>query len=332
MKRANHLIEKIADLNNLYLAFWKAGKGKRYSAETEAYRRNLDSNLVQLRTEILTGNVKVGNYHYFKLYDPKERDICAAAFSEQVLHHALMNVCHERFEKAQIYDSYASRVGKGTHAAIARAQEYTRKYKYYLKLDVRKFFASLSHEVLRYQIRRLFKEAILIEILDKIIQSYESVAARGVPIGNLTSQYLANHYLANLDVYIKKTLQIKGYVRYMDDLVLWDDEPAILKQAAQAIDNYANRELQCTLKPVVHHTTKQGLSFLGYLLYPYQIKLLRKSKLRYFRKVNFLNKQYYLKRWTEWLCQRHIRPILCFVERAEIKILKQQFRARWSVD
>jgi len=109
--------------DNLRLAFWKAQRGKRYSKAVVRYRANLDEHLLKLRQELLYGEVGVGDYHFFKVYDPKERDICAPAFREQVLHHALMNVCHEYFERKQIYDSYASRKGKGTYAAIDRARQ-----------------------------------------------------------------------------------------------------------------------------------------------------------------------------------------------------------------
>lgn len=125
-KKANHLFEDIADMDNLRLAFWKARKGKSYAQPVERYRSDLENNLVHLREQILTGEVEVGNYRFFKIFDPKERQICAPAFSEQVLHHALMNVCHGYFERVQIFDSYACRKGKGTYAALDRAKAFNR--------------------------------------------------------------------------------------------------------------------------------------------------------------------------------------------------------------
>ena len=107
-------------------------------------------------------NIQVGNYRFFKVYEPKERQICASVFPEQVLHHALMNLCHDRFEKAQIFDSYASRKNKGTYAALARAKYFSARYEWYLKLDVRKFFESIHHEVLMNQLSNLFKEPDLL--------------------------------------------------------------------------------------------------------------------------------------------------------------------------
>lgn len=129
MKRVGNLLEKVADLENLYLAFWKAGKGKRYAKDVIEFQKDLNCNLQKLKEQILSVNVEVGKYHYFTIYDPKERLICAAEFSERVLHHALMNICHPYFEKHQIYDSYASRIGKGAHAALERAKRYSKNYR-----------------------------------------------------------------------------------------------------------------------------------------------------------------------------------------------------------
>ena len=156
MKRINHLLEKAAAPDNLRLAFWKAKKGKNYSKGVLAYQADLEANLLRLRGQMLCGQVEVGDYHLFKVFDPKERLICAPAFREQVLHHALMNVCHEHFERVQVHDSYASRKGKGVHAALKRAEAYTKQYAWFLKLDVRKFFESIHHGVLKGQLRRLF--------------------------------------------------------------------------------------------------------------------------------------------------------------------------------
>jgi RNA-directed DNA polymerase len=330
MKRANNLIAAAADLNNLYKAFWKASKGKRYNVETILYQQDLEANLLKLRAEILSGHIQVGDYQYFTIHDPKEREICAAAFREQVLHHALMNVCHDRFESTQIFDSYASRLGKGTHAAVRRAQMYSQKYEYYLKLDVKKFFASLSHEVLRQQLRELFKEVAFLQLFDQIISSYETMPTCGVPIGNLTSQYMANHYLNGLDRYVKAQLKTKGYVRYMDDMVLWDDEKIRLQQAAKAIIEYVSLILKMGMKPIVLHKTQIGLSFLGYQILPYQIKLSQRSKKRYFTKMNWLNQQWNQGLLAEMECQQKARSLLAFIETADTQHLKIQFNQRLS--
>jgi hypothetical protein len=158
MKRVGYLIDDIVDMNNLYLAYYKAKRRKNYNNAIYEYEKNLQVNLTVLKNEILSSKIKTGNYNYFKIYDPKERIICAAPFEQRVMHHALMNVCHTYFEKKQIFDSYACRIGKGTYSALERAKQFTVSNEYFLKLDYRKYFDSLSHEVLKNQLNKIFKD------------------------------------------------------------------------------------------------------------------------------------------------------------------------------
>ena len=190
MKRANQLMNSIYDLDNLYLAYWKSKKGKTLKKDFLGYTSNLETNLYKLQNELKTGNVSVGNYKYFTINDPKERIICAASFAERVLHHALMNVCHAVFEKHFIYHTYATRPNKGTHKAINYAKMQAKKYTFYAKLDVRKYFDSIDHTILIKALTRLFKENELFSIFYQIINSYQTSDNKGLPIGNLTCQLL----------------------------------------------------------------------------------------------------------------------------------------------
>lgn len=322
MRRANNLIDRVADADNLRLAFWKARKGKSYSEEVRNYRNNLEGNLSELRRQILENRIEVGQYRYFKVYDPKERQICAAAFREQVLHHALMNICHPLFERAQIFDSYACRKGKGTYAVLGRAKAHTRKFRFFLKLDVRKFFESMHHATLKNQLHDLLKDHHVLTILYTIIDSYDASAddsGRGVPIGNLTSQYFANHYLSGLDHYIKEVLKINAYVRYMDDMILWHDDKEVLKNAHLSIKQYVETTLQCALKPELLNYCSCGLPFLGYLVFPHHIRLAQRSKKRFIRKWNALQDKYDTGVWSESECQRHVLPLIAFTQHADAK-------------
>jgi RNA-directed DNA polymerase len=319
MKRANYLYEHILELNNLRLAFWKASKGKRYSNSVLAYQADLEQNMEELQSQLRKGIVQVGDYRYFKVYEPKERQICASAFREQVLHHALMNICHPIFERAQIFDSYASRKEKGTYAALERAKGYSRKYTWYLKLDVKKFFESIHHDVVKNQLVKLFKEQSLLLILFQIIDSYEASPDRGLPIGNLTSQYLANQYLCGLDHFVKEQLLIPAYVRYMDDMVLWSDDKEVLQAARHAIHEYIENQLRCELKPIMLNKVSQGLPFLGYHIFPDEVRLLQKSKQRFIRKYRQIEQNYQAGVWSEAICQRRILPLLAFIEHANAR-------------
>lgn len=324
MKKANYLLEKAADLYNLQLAFWKAKRGKSYGQNVLAYQAQLDTQLLMLREQILSGAVGVGHYRFFKIYDPKERQICAPAFSEQVLHHALMNVCHERFERAHIFDSYASRKGKGVHAALNRASGFTRSRKWFLKLDVKKFFDSIHHDVLKKQLWRLFREEDLLAIFDKIINSYEASPNRGLPIGNLTSQYFANHYLTGLDHFIQEHISPAGYVRYMDDMVLWSNEKNFLQRALEQIQLFVHDELLCELKPPSLNRSKCGLPFLGYLLFPHHIRLTQRSKRRFIKKWTALEEKYHSGEWSEAVCQRRALPLFAFTNHAQSLDLRKK--------
>ncbi len=316
MRRANNLLPHIEEMDNLRLAFWKASKGKRYAGSVLAYQKDLERNLEVLQQQIKDGYVEVGDYRYFNVYEPKKREICASAFSEQVLHHALMNVCHDYFDRAQIFDSYASRKGKGTYAAIDRAEKYTNKYAWFLKLDVRKFFASIHHDVMKQQLARMFKEKKLLHIFYQIIDSYEASENRGLPIGNLTSQYFANHYLSQLDHHIKERLKAKAYVRYMDDMVLWSQDKQTLKDCLSDIMDFVEEKCKVTLKPFQLNRTNSGLPFLGYRLHPYHIRLLQKSKHRFEKKMRkiYLNKKEGI--WDEASCQRRALSLIAFTQHA----------------
>ncbi|MDR0811177.1 MAG: RNA-directed DNA polymerase [Paludibacter sp.] len=330
MKRTGNLIEKIADIDNLYLAFYKAAKSKCQRREVIDYRQRLDRNIAQLHSEILSGNMQVGNYHYFKIYDPKERIICAAAFAERVLHHALMNVCHANFEKYQIFHSYASRVGKGTYAALQQASVYQKKYAWFLKLDVRKYFDNINHEILKNMLRKRFKDEKLLILFDKIINSYNSQFSisnsqlKGLPIGNLTSQYFANHYLAVADHFVTENLCILAYVRYMDDMVIWGNNKNELLLLGKNFQNFVEENLNLELKPFCLNSCEKGLQFLGYRLYKNHTQLSNQSKKRFTGK--FKQYYYYLNNglWNENVYQSHILPLLAFANHADTKNLRKK--------
>lgn len=319
MKRAGQLMGRIADPDNLRLAFWKARKGKTHAMGVAHYRASLDENLSCLREQLLSGDVDVGKYHYFKIFEPKERKICAAAFDEQVLHHALMNICDPCFERVQIFDSYATRRGKGTHAALERAKTFTHRYAWFLKLDVRKFFDSIHHGVVQQQVSRLIKDGLVLHIFSKILDSYHVEPDRGLPIGNLTSQYFANHYLVSLDHFIKGDLRIGAYVRYMDDMVLWHQDKETLKAALSAIRDYVATQLLCELKPVQLNRTSTGLPFLGYHVFPHHVRLLQQSKQRYIRKLALAETHLSTGAWSEAGYRRHVAPLVAFTQQADVK-------------
>ena len=316
MKRTGFLLEQIADSENLRIAFWKASRMKAGKKEVTSFQKNLEKNLTDLREQLLKISIDIGHYHYFTIYDPKERIICAASFPERVLHHAIMNICDPYFEKFQIYDSYATRKNKGTFAAVDRAHNFTKRNELFLKLDIRKYFDSIDHNVLLKLLGKKFKDPKLLEIFEQIINSYSTSQSKGLPIGNLTSQYFANFYLAFLDHFIKEDLQIKHYVRYMDDMILWGNTKIEIKDNLKRIKEYLNNQLALNIKPELLNYTSKGLPFLGYLLYPNGKRLNSRSKKRFIKKVKLYENKLSNEKWSQEEYQRHILPLLDFVKKA----------------
>lgn len=319
MKRVGYLIEQIADIDNLRLAFYKAARSKEAKEEVNLYRLCLDTNLFYLRNSLLNSEVIVGDYHYFKIFDPKERLICAAAFSERVLHHAIMNICHTLFEKFQIFDSYATRKDKGQYAALERATMFHKKNKWFCKLDVRKYFDSINHEVLMEMLCKMFKDKALIAIFDKILKTYNTRTGCGLPIGNLTSQYFANFYLAYADHYIKEKLQIKAYVRYMDDMVIWHTSKEDLLQIRSKFICFVQDKLKLEIKPDCLNSIDKGLPFLGYVVFPTYTRLSKRSKIRFINKIKVYNNLLNENEWSQAEYSKHILPLVSFTEHADTR-------------
>lgn len=319
MKRQGELIEKIADIENLYLANYKAQRGKIAKIEVYEYGKHLRLNLQTLQYQILTGCTEIGDYQYFTIYDPKKRLICAAPYPQRVLHHALINICHANFERHQIFDSYASRPGKGTYAALDKARHYNYKYKWYLKLDFRKYFDNIDHLILKRQLCKLFKDEQLLLIFNKIIDSYCSEQDKGVPIGNLTSQYFANHYLTSADHYAKQVLNIPAYVRYMDDMVLWHNDKDKLLEAGYMFQQFAKGELKISLKPFCLNERTKGLPFLGFILFPNNVLLNQRSKKRFIKKSETYEMNLINEYWSQKDYQDHVTPLISFTEYANAR-------------
>ncbi len=311
MKRIGYLFDDVVEPDNLRLAFWKASRGRRLSAGQRAFASDLSANLSALREGLLTGDYPVGRYHRFTIHEPKERLICAASFGERVLHHALMNVCEPWLERWLSYDTYACRKGKGQIRAVVRAQSFAAKRKWFLKCDFHKYFDSIPHEGLWRMLNRRFKDERLVEWFVKIIATYETTPGRGLPIGNLTSQHLANLYLDPLD-----RLVPVPYVRYMDDFVFWSDSKDDLKRIRDRVTDFATKTLGLALNEPFINRTDRGMDFLGMRLFPRTIRLNRTSRDRYRRRLRSLAQDFAEGRINEEEYQTRARAATAFVQTA----------------
>ena len=304
MKTYRHLYPKVCDWDNLYLAYRKARKGKRGRPPAATFEYDLEANLVHLRRELAEKTYTPGNYYSFYIHEPKRRLISAAPFRDRVVHHALCNVIEPIFERGFIYDSYANRVGKGTHRALDRAQQFARCFGYVLPCDVRQFFPSIDHAILRGILARKLADEDVLWLIDCILASGVGVLSeeynmqwfpgddllaanrpRGLPIGNLTSQFWANCYLNPLDHFVKRVLRCEGYVRFVDDLLLFAADKQTLWAWRQAIvDQLADQRL--TIHPGAHpRPVTEGIPFLGFVVFPTHRRLKRRKVIHYRRRL-----------------------------------------------
>jgi retron-type reverse transcriptase len=300
-KTYNNLYQQIYDFQNLYNAYLKARKDKRFKADTLKFSYNLEGNLIQIQNELIYKSYDPGRYHEFYVYEPKKRLIMAVPFKDRVIHHALCNIIEPVFESRFIFDSYACRPGKGTHAGADRVTYFLRKLSntydkvYCLKGDVSKYFQSINHATLKQIIRKRIRCKDTLWLIDTIIDSTadDELNPVGIPIGNLTSQLFANLYLDRLDYFVKQDLRVKYYVRYMDDFVVLSDNKAQLWEYYRAIEDFLNNKLQLQLNGKTGiFPISQGIDFLGYRIWPYH-RLLRKSSIkRIKRKLKAFQRKY----------------------------------------
>jgi RNA-directed DNA polymerase len=322
VRRTGDLFEELVCSENLRLAFWKAQKAKSDKSDCVAFRKDLDAELMHLHEDILAGSVNLGEYNTFTICDPKRRLICAPSFRERVLHHALMNVCDQCLENYQMSCSYACRRGKGLYGALNSAWKNAKTNRWYAKLDVRKYFESVDHGILKELLSRRFKDRRLLDLLGRIIDSFESRPGRGIPIGALTSQYFANHYLAVLDHFVKETLRVGPYVRYMDDFVLWGQDRKALQEHVRTMDTFIHEKLRLELKVPILDDTSSGMTFLGYRVFPYRLRLSARSRRRFRKKLRTIESGVKNGQITEFAAAAHALPLLAFVRHGATRGLR----------
>jgi len=317
MKRAGRFFEQIIDRDNLRLAFARALRGKRSRPEAHDFGRHLDRNLEAMAAQLRAETIPVGRFRQFVIHDPKERVITAPCFTERVLHHAVINVCEPTFERWLIADTYACRTGQGRIAALLRALEFAHRFPFFLKLDVRKYFDSVPHQPLLERLERRFKDPRLLALLERIVRSFRGSLGRGIPIGSLTSQHLANFYLGWFDRFVKETLRVKGYVRYMDDMALWAETKADLKAALSAGEAFLREELRLELKPTPYlNRTEHGMNFLGCRVFRQHLVLNRRSRQRFRRKLARLEGDFAAGRIDEGELQQRATALVAFTRTA----------------
>jgi hypothetical protein len=285
----------------------RAALGKRDREEVARFLCDLEPEVLQLERELKEGSWRPGAYRTFTINDPKERTISAAPFRDRVVHHAVCAALGPVIERRLIDDTFACRKGKGTLGALRRAQLFARRHGYSLNLDISRFFDSVDHSILKKILRSVVKDQSFLSLLDTIVES-GGIEGRGLPIGNLTSQWFANLYLDGLDHFVKETLRVPGYVRYMDDLLLFAGSKARLRKAYRAVQEWLASERGLQLKERVARLapTYEGLPFLGWQVYPGQLRRRRESLRRSVRRLRWREAQWQSGQLsTEKLVQAH---------------------------
>lgn len=294
MKRIGNLYEQICSYDNLFNAYIKARRNKRFRPEVIEFFYNLEDNLLTLRDELLNRTYTQGNYRQFTVYEPKIRQISALPFRDRVVQHAINNIMEPIFDKSFIYHSYACRVGKGVHSASNVLYDWIYNLEqnntnvYYMKMDISKYFQNINHIILINIIKTKIKCKPTISLLIHIIK-INNPTGQGIPVGNLLSQLFANIYLNILDQYLTNNLHY--YIRYMDDFIILDTNKQKLNSLYNDIETFIIINLKLELNPKSHIShTKNGIPFLGYLHYSSHKRLKRNS---------VLNMRYKLRNYTD---------------------------------
>lgn len=317
MKRYGHLYEQIYDFENLYQAYLEARKSKRYREDVLKFSANLEENLIEIQNELIWKMYKVGRYREFYVYEPKKRLIMALPFKDRVVQWAVYRVLNPLFNKTFTRHSYACRVGKGTHKAadtlqywLRKADRSPKKY-YFLKMDISKYFYRVDHNIAMKILESKIKDKDTLWLLEEIIKN-DNVAFglplgmepgdcpkhmrlfdKGMPIGNLTSQLLANIYLNELDQFCKHNLRVKRYIRYMDDFIILHHDKKYLHRLKMEVENFLNDKLELHLnKKTCIRPISLGVEFVGFRIWPTHRKLKKKSAKKMRRRLRYLRKAY----------------------------------------
>ncbi|MDR1582056.1 MAG: reverse transcriptase/maturase family protein [Prevotellaceae bacterium] len=293
MKRLGNLYERICSIENLQLADEKARKGKLRSHGVIKHDRNREQNIIHLHKILKNGTFRTSKYDIFTIHEPKEREIYRLPyFPDRIVHHAIMNVLEPIFVSIFTADTYSCIKNRGIHAAAEKIKRVLKEdpegTACCLKIDIRKFYPSIDHDILKRLLRRKIKDARLLSLLDEIIDS-----AAGVPIGNYLSQYFANLYLTYFDHWLKEKRGVRFYFRYADDIVILHHNKRYLHGLFREMQAYLAENLKLEIKSnwQIFPVNSRGIDFVGYVFYHTHTRLRKNTKQRLCRRLARINKR-----------------------------------------
>ena len=300
------LFDQLVSWDNLSLAWQDAARGKRAKSDVAGFEMRLGDELINLQHALREGSYTPGAYQSFYIHEPKRRLVSAAPFRDRGVHHALMNVTGPLVEARFHPHSYANRIGRGTHAAIDHTQRLARRFRYVLPCDVRQFFPSIAHAILEDALARMLpRSPRTLALIQRILESGQGVLSevyemawfqrddlfaalrpRGLPIGNLTSQWWANCFMNGVDWFVTRELGCRGYVRSVDDILLFGDDPGALARWRNAlIDRCARLRLSLHENAAQVRPVEEGVPFLGFIVFPTHRRLKRRKGVHFVRRL-----------------------------------------------
>ena len=310
MKRTGGLWNSVTAFENLHRAAYKVLRGKRGQVQAGDFFYDIEGNLLCLQSDLVGRSYRPGQYRTFWISDPKPRLISAAPFRDRVVHHALVNIIEPVFECRFIEHSYACRTGKGTHRALRQFTRWARTSRYVLKMDIHKFFPSVDHIIVKEAIERCIKDPAVLSLCNLIVDSsneQEHVVQyfpgdtlltpverrRGIPIGDLTSQFFANIYLDGLDHFVKERLRVSRYLRYVDDFCCFHDDKEFLRYVRKEVVQYlATIRLKLNEGKSRMRQLKEGIEFLGFVVFPERTRLNQRGVRRQRTRMKLLQHAY----------------------------------------
>jgi len=347
-RRHDGLFDQIAAFGVLIKAAKRAVKGKRKMPGAARFMANLETECLRLERRLQSGNWIPGEFTSFRIHDPKPRMISAAPFRDRVVHHALCHVIQPIFERGFIDDTFANRVGKGTHRALARFEHYRDRHRYVLRADIFRFFPAIDHEILKKDLRRRVACIRTLALCDRIIDGSNAQELielrfpgddllapierrRGLPIGNLTSQLFHNIYLDPMDHFIKEVLRAPGYVRYVDDFALFCDDPNVLEDWRQWVANFLEgRRLRLHQRKTQITSSIQPAHFLGYVTTPGHRKLPEENLRRFRRRLRSLRDRWRHGSVTRAEVEQRIGAWIAHADHADTCRLRHEiFKGGW---
>lgn len=322
----------IASVANLLSAWKEFRRGKRRKGDVALFEFHLEDNIWQLHQELVSKTYRHDPYEDFYVCDPKRRHIHKASVRDRVLHQAIFRVLYPVFDQDFIFDSCSSRISKGTHFGTGRLLSACRKVSknwrapaYALKGDVRRFFDSIDHRILRALITRKISDIDTLWLIDIVFSSFEKEKGKGLPLGNVTSQLFANIYLNELDRFVKHQLKARHYFRYCDDFVIAHPDKDFLEEAMKRISDFLSKTLLLDLHPNKVEIRKigQGIDFLGYIIFPHRVILRAATKKRLLRKLDDARSKFLSEKMTEETFGSIVNSYLGILVRSRNRKLKR---------